>query len=211
MNDTGNLMRWKGPGPLTTEHWMTHLLDDYGRVNKVRTCPAPPEENPWRQRSRVQAGFGTANQAWNWTWGHNYQGSYAINGWFYWADHPIRTHDPKKEFRSESAITAASRTPIFADSVWIFAAPSATDLPSRDLFEGGGPSGGASGGMQRLTIARHGSANPKNASRDHPPVAALPGSINIEFYDGHAEIVRLEDLWSLSWHKGYVAPPSRPR
>ena len=56
MNDTGNLMRFQGPGPLSspTQHWMTHLSGDYARANKVRFCPVAPEENPWRQRSGVE-------------------------------------------------------------------------------------------------------------------------------------------------------------
>lgn len=206
MNDTGNLMRFNGPGPLTTEHWMTHLSPDYARADRVRICPVAPEENPWRQRSGVQAGFGTADQAWNFTFGHNYQGSYAVNGWFYWGDPPYLPHDPNKEFRRESAVRVPSRTSIFADSIWIFASPCASDLPSRDLVEGGNAYG-----MQRVTIARHGSINPKNAPRNLSPGAPLPGSINIEFYDGHAESVRLENLWSLYWHKDYVPPTSRPR
>jgi len=31
----------------------------------------------------------------------------------------------------------------------------------------------------------------------------LPGAINVGFYDGHAQQVRLERLWALSWHKDY--------
>ncbi len=210
MNDTGNLMRFQGPGALTspTVHWMTHLSDDYARANKVRFCPVAPEENPWRQRSRVSGGFGTASQAWNWPLadGSDYEGSYAINGWFYWADPPYLPHDPVKVFRHESAIRLPSRTPIFADSVWVFVSPSATDVPSRDLFEGGNGNG-----MQRVNIARHGSIHPQSAPRNMLPGAVLFGSITIAFYDGHAEKVRLEDLWSLHWHKDYVAPASRPR
>jgi type II secretory pathway pseudopilin PulG len=208
MNDTGNLMRYQGPGNLDnpTKHWMTHLAEDYARATKIRFCPVAPEETPWRQRSSVREGFGTASQAWNWRFnGTDYEGSYAINGWFYWADPPYLPHDPVKVFRHESAIRLPSRTPIFADSVWVFASPSATDVPSQDLFQGG------TSGMQRVNIARHGSIHPKSAPRNLRPGAVLIGSITIAFYDGHAENVRLEDLWSLHWHKDYVAPVSRPR
>jgi prepilin-type N-terminal cleavage/methylation domain-containing protein/prepilin-type processing-associated H-X9-DG protein len=211
MNDTGNLMRFNGPGPLTspTVHWMTHLSDDYARAYKVRFCPVAPEETPWRQRSRIADGFGTANQAWNWPFsnGIDCQGSYAINGWLYWSANLDPAHfEPAKTFRSESAIRVPTRTPVFADSVWIFVAPSASDVPSRDLFNGG-----TTQPMQRVNIARHGSMNPKSAPRNLPPGAPLPGSINIVFYDGHAQSVRLEDLWFLYWHKDYVPPASRPR
>jgi hypothetical protein len=140
---------------------------------------------------------------------NDYQGSYAVNGWLYWS----RTQnpevlDPEKSFGVESAIRVPPRTPVFADSVWCFVAPSATDVPSRDLFEGGNDPNAS---MQRVTIARHGLSNPKSAPRALSPGADLPGSITIVFYDGHAESVRLENLWLLDWHKDYVAPATRPR
>ena len=42
------------------------------------------------------------------------------------------------------------------------------------------------------------------------PKDTLPGAINSGFVDGHAELVRLERLWSLDWHKGWVTPTKRP-
>ena len=160
----------------------------------------------------MRDGFGVVDQAWNWYWtpaGSNYQGSYAINGWLYWsATQDPAVLDPAKAFRSESAIRVPTRTPIFVDCIWIWVAPSATDVPSRDLFEGGNSPNNS---MQRVNIARHGSVSPKRAPRNLPPGAVLPGSITIESFDGHAENVRLEALWSLYWHRGYVAPADRPR
>ena len=38
----------------------------------------------------------------------------------------------------------------------------------------------------------------------------LPGAINVSFYDGHVETVKLERLWSLHWHKNYRPPAKRP-
>ena len=48
------------------------------------------------------------------------------------------------------------------------------------------------------------------SQRIHPSDQKLPGAINIAFYDGHVEQVQLERLWSLYWHKDYVAPEKRP-
>lgn len=213
INETGELMRYRGPGPLDlpTSHWITHLYDDYARTEKVRFCPVAPQENPWRQRSKVRDGFGTASQAWNWYWtpaGPNrYQGSYAINGWLYWsATQDPALLDPAKSFRSESAISVPSRTPTLADCVWIWVAPSATDPPPRNLFEGG-----AAAAMQRVNIARHGSILPQKAPRNLRPGAVLPGSITVQFFDGHAENVPLEGLWFLYWHRNYVVPDARPK
>jgi len=107
------------------------------------------EDNLRRQRSHVLAGFGTAAQAWNFTYGSNDQGSCAVNIWLCWAYPPHPLHDPKKEFRDEPAITVAPRTSTFADSVWIFVAPSSTDVPSRHLFDGG-----SAYGLRRLICGR---------------------------------------------------------
>jgi len=38
----------------------------------------------------------------------------------------------------------------------------------------------------------------------------LPGAINVSFWDGHVEQVKLEGLWQLYWHRDYVPPAKRP-
>jgi len=38
----------------------------------------------------------------------------------------------------------------------------------------------------------------------------LPGGINIAFADNHVELVRLERLWNLTWHRNWAAPAKRP-
>ncbi len=63
--------------------------------------------------------------------------------------------------------------------------------------------------MNQLTIPRHGSGV-GHASTNYPSSVPLPGAINVSFYDGHVEQVRLERLWSLYWHKDYVPPVKRP-
>ena len=37
-----------------------------------------------------------------------------------------------------------------------------------------------------------------------------PGGINIAFADNHVELVRLERLWNLTWHRNWAAPAKRP-
>ena len=200
VNDTGKTMPYQQPGE-TYDLWMKKLVNGYAFVNKVRVCPVAPEQNPWVQKSTLLAGFGMVDQAWQWIYGTtNYQGSYGINGWFYSGQ-----SDPLKEFGNESGIGNAARTPVFADSVWVDAWPLATDAPSHNLYEGGN-----STSMARFTIARHGSINAKSAPRALALGVPLPGSTTIEFADGHAETVKLQRLWDLNWHKGYVPPTTRP-
>jgi len=63
--------------------------------------------------------------------------------------------------------------------------------------------------MAMFTIPRHGS-RPRKVSTDQSPAMKLPGAVNVSFYDGHVEQVKLERLWQLYWHKGYVPPVKRP-
>jgi len=63
--------------------------------------------------------------------------------------------------------------------------------------------------MSMFTIPRHGS-RPSRVPLNHLPAAKLPGAINVSFYDSHVEQVKLERLWQLYWHKGYVPPVKRP-
>jgi prepilin-type processing-associated H-X9-DG protein len=38
----------------------------------------------------------------------------------------------------------------------------------------------------------------------------LPGAINMALFDGHAERVKLNELWNLQWHRGWVTPNPHP-
>jgi prepilin-type processing-associated H-X9-DG protein len=65
-------------------------------------------------------------------------------------------------------------------------------------------------GMQRVTIPRHGSVPGDASLLDVDPKGNLPGAVNMIFYDGHAETVKLEMLWTLQWHANWVTPATRP-
>jgi hypothetical protein len=61
-----------------------------------------------------------------------------------------------------------------------------------------------------VTIARHGYKGARVAPRNVPQGAQLPGSISLGFADSHASEVKLEKLWTLYWHNGWVTPATRP-
>jgi prepilin-type processing-associated H-X9-DG protein len=63
--------------------------------------------------------------------------------------------------------------------------------------------------MAIMNIPRHGRW-PAGQVTHWPASQALPGKVNTGFLDGHAEAVRLDDLWQLHWHRGYVPPAQRP-
>jgi prepilin-type N-terminal cleavage/methylation domain-containing protein/prepilin-type processing-associated H-X9-DG protein len=114
-------------------------------------------------------------------------------------------------FRIEAEIEYPSLTPAFADAVdfwWPW--PLATDPPAMNL-ETGLSHGGLPQqiGMGAFTIPRHGS-RPSPVPTNHRPEVALRGAINVAFYDGHVELVELERLWRLHWHRDYRPPARRP-
>ena len=146
-------------------------------------------------------------------------GSYVPNNWlagswsrrtfggvgnFLWRD----------SFLNEGDIENTSRSPVFADGTWWeswvegwWPGPSATDFPARNLVTGSAP--GQPSQMAAFTIPRHGS-RPSAISTNHPPSLKLPGAIHVTFYDCHAEAVKLENLWQLTWHRNYLPPARRP-
>jgi prepilin-type N-terminal cleavage/methylation domain-containing protein/prepilin-type processing-associated H-X9-DG protein len=116
-------------------------------------------------------------------------------------------HVPSYEFKTEALVVQPAGTPLFADGVWGWTAPVAYDWPANDLYAGYNSVHG--GGMAIMTIPRHGS-RPNSFPHQWPEWSPLPGAINIVFFDGHAQSVKLEGLWQLYWHVGYV-PPDRRR
>jgi prepilin-type N-terminal cleavage/methylation domain-containing protein len=198
VDETGSTIPYIESG-VTWNVWIQKLAEYCSYVDKVRICPKALDQVPWKQRSTVSvSGFGMSDQAWAWVYGSVpfYQGSYGLNGWFYIGTDP-------KYFNKEAAIRNPSRTPVFSDSVWVDGWPTASDAAAQNLYQGGNENTG----MARITIARHGSL--KVAPTSRAPGAPLPGRINVEFYDGHPESVKLDDLWGLYWHKDYI-PKGRP-
>jgi len=195
----GNLISYDDPGGVYTL-WIGRLQTNYSQISKSRICPAAPDPYPasaWVQRPEAAYfGFGLADYPWNWgVFGGtkaDYHGTYGINGHVY---------DEK-----ESAFKLPSKTPYFSDSIWVDAWPMETDTPARNLYTGGN-----SKSMERMTIARHGGKGAPAAPRSVAPGTPLVGRINVGFADGHVEAVKLENLWTLYWHKTWRIPNIRPR
>ncbi len=211
-------------------------LRRWGRTNEGWICPAAPEVIRHRGDPPPLLGpgpvyAGTVHSAWQsnapggcwWWWRLNPSsavsehraGSYALNNWlggWWWADiWPYGPESANYVFGHEGEIESPAQTPVFADGVtfwWVW--PLATDLPAVNLQTGMmKPSAGFNPGLNLLNLPRHGTVSGR-ASTNQPPGVTLPGAINVAFYDGHVELVRLERLWSLSWHKYYVPPARRP-
>ena len=205
VNDYGKTLPYDPAGG--SRLWMGTLITYHAAVNKVRTCPSAPDTRP------APGGVaGTADVAWDWASTPRYRGSYAFNGWCYSGDPFFNTPaDLSRRFTAEASIQKPSLTPFFAESVWVDVWPYATDTPSRDLYNGELSIGSNAGPIGRCTIARHGVVNPASAPRRSAVGQKLPGAINVGFADGHVELVKLEKLWDLYWHRDYRPPSPRPQ
>ncbi len=138
---------------------------------------------------------------------------YAINGWLLWENadgQPMiyQTDQDPQVFRNESDIIRPAMTPVLADGIFAYTYPEETDLPASDLYTY--PTNSLLPlGMNIFNIPRHGDA-PPSAPTNWPISRPLPGAVNVGFYDGHVQVAKLDYLWQLYWHVGYVAPAKRP-
>jgi prepilin-type N-terminal cleavage/methylation domain-containing protein len=188
--------------------WTDVLFQYYARATPVQFCPcASAPVQPWRMQ-------GTAANAWNSREQSYYQrtnsGSYAVNTWLFQTQTLLSTGvSAENFFKTEAGILHTSRTPEFVDAVWPDIAPLTNDWPAADLFNGVG-SLPVLGTIGRCTIARHGGRSAQLAPRSWPATQRMPGAVDVSFADAHVELVKLENLWQLTWHKNYEPLPKRP-
>jgi prepilin-type processing-associated H-X9-DG protein len=196
--------------------WMWPLAKYGQATHKVRTCPIT-KEFPAPEFTRYGNNIhGTLTHTWlvqNNDWSYPHQGSYAINGYVYerrpnFGPYSESRSDLDMHFTSDGSIVQPSLTPYFADSIWYEAWPRVWDAPARNLFNGFTGSGVGGGYLSRIAIPRHG-APLSAATTNFIATNRLPGAVNVTFADGHAAMVRLERLWSLTWHKEWEPLPKR--
>jgi prepilin-type N-terminal cleavage/methylation domain-containing protein/prepilin-type processing-associated H-X9-DG protein len=203
-SDTGRTLSYTDP-TYAQGIWMASLIDYYARADQVRVCPStrdPAPRPPTDWQGTVERTWGRVATLPNGTT-KTFTGSYGYNGWLYY-NLAIRAADaPGLAFRKESAIQKPVLTPVFVDCMWVDLWPYTNDLPANNLFTGQYQDAG----MNRCTIARHGARAPNS---NWTPTKKMPGSVNMGLADGHAETVKLENLWNYSWHLNWALPRKRP-
>ena len=205
MQDNDKSLTYNGPGG---DLWISLLATNYAAIDASRVCPTAPEVTLAQRKDNQTSG--RVNRTWRWPSGGSskeWQGSYALNGWFYNGDTPFFPKGDSRFYLKDTSVLYPVLTPVAADSVWVDAWPLKDNLPGKNLFTGDDYMG--NGDMSRLTIPRHGGSL-SDAVRSFNPKNPLPGGINIAFADGHASYTRLERLWELYWNRDWVVPAKRP-
>jgi len=189
--------------------WMGSLVDSI-KNRDTFVCPTAPLHNPPPDSGNRG---GAADAAWvRWTSDARemFVGSYGYNGWLY---SDISRYYPQSVdfiYKKTESIENTSQTPVFVDANWVDLSPKETDRPWPDLYLGAPFGTGNDDGMGRCTIARHSVNDPRSAPRALTLDQKLPGAVAIGFADGHCRLTRLENLWLLNWHRGWLVPTARP-
>ena len=184
---------------------------------KVMVCPSthsPVSTSPFS--APAGGGWGTADTAYvgtNTTSASAF-GSYAINGWLSVEHTPV---DPFTQyfFKKDGDLRVPATTPLLQDSIWYYVFPLEADptLNPSDLYHGYyGVRAGCEHAIGLCLIDRHSNRSATSAPRAVPYQRGqlLPGRINMAFADNHAQLVRLNDLWTYTWHRGWVTPSPHP-
>lgn len=184
------------------------MMDEIGRPENGSVCPSAPPPAP--PDPHWFGWPGTTDSAWV----IDGVGSYSLNAWLGWnGSLPFfvsidQTTFTNLEFISDSDIAKPAFTPFLGDGTFPMTWPMAGDSPATTVLVGGSGGTGGTGGMGILCIPRHG-PGPNAVPINWPTNRPLPGAINVSFFDGHGELVKLDRLWQFYWHK-YYQPAKRP-
>jgi prepilin-type N-terminal cleavage/methylation domain-containing protein len=208
MGDNNNVFLYQEPGfpgydPTIPAFWMESLTN-YGGIDSVRLCPSTREP-----ATLIQAA-GAADLAWVIGGFEGFPavvGSYGLNGWFqdYLDGAPFAYgggNYPTFLFTKPASVEYPSQTPLFFDQNYGATTPLEKDHAATDLYTGQPPIGYTMDGLGCCTILRHGG---RTAGHSVPYTSGqpLPGAINLSCADGHAQLVKLPDLWNYYWHANW--------
>jgi prepilin-type N-terminal cleavage/methylation domain-containing protein/prepilin-type processing-associated H-X9-DG protein len=209
--------------------WLPSLMSYQSQVAGIRYCPIAGSNNmPANLYKSTGAGIpGTANYCWMIDATTN-TSSYTLNGWLY-QNQGAAANTAASFVASETSVGInglfgkvanvhyTSQTPMFTDGVWADGWPNSGTangigdvLPTPYSFYNGGGVDNTVGQMiSRYCIARHAWKNAAAAPtyNNIPAGTLLPGAVNVAFVDGHAELSKLNNLWSYYWHALSVPKP----
>ena len=188
--ETNNQKGFIYTSPPYQDLWLLEMAEQLEDIDKVRYCPntkkMPDDKAPYTWPK----GIGNSKTTWAWPYhlGSDASnatpttaefGSYATNWWMY-SDRNKPGQDPNPLAWETVNPPNSANVPIFVDCKWVdFIPQNGQRCPADlDLNEGGGVQS-----ILAILLNRH------------------EDETNVGFVDGHAESVKLEDLWSLKWGK----------
>ncbi len=184
--------------PSAQKVWIDELLPYSAQVAAIRLCPVTEVTNA--------AQGGSATKPWSWPasgGGPRPQGSYGVNGWFYFNDGSpaIRAKVPAGNlqdfFQKDTGVGHPSESPTFYDAIW----PDSWPLKGDTLPVGSDLSTGFTGSaFGRMSIARH----PLKSGIIQNGQNLSSAKINMGFADGHVALWKLQDIKNVYWHRTYV-------
>ena len=234
MNDTGGMVDHpfnQVTSPLdTNSDWMGTLAPYYAKGNNIAgvysnqsptlICPTAPCTNTIPNVDTS----GSAVGAWDWSHadGHAAQdivGSYGFNIWLYsnagnggLVDNGL---DQQYLFQNQGNIVHPAMTPVLVDAIWENLMPTPQDSAGSTVnLRAPTYQNAALSQMGRCVIARHGGGNPAatpTSYQYHPNSTVLPGSIDMGCFDGHVQLVRLQDLWTYYWYYNWTPTTVPPQ
>jgi prepilin-type N-terminal cleavage/methylation domain-containing protein len=193
--------------------WYTN---EFGQPAGPWICPDAPAIPDSRATVRGGTRLGTASSAWmatNWPYGNPAvtdlrMGSYAFNFYLLSFSSPDPSAALLDGFSNESQVTLPTLTPVFSDGRLDLTSPHEADSPPADFYTVD-DSYAVVDGMREVATPRHGS-RPNAIPAQWPFNQPLPGAVDVIFYDGHVDLVKLDFLWQLHWSKGWNPPIRRP-
>jgi len=174
--------------------WTESLQEQY-KSDDLRLCPmatkirGPETEHDHGNLGRVNNGG--VFQCWyhirpSDTEPHLYKGSYGTNGWVHSGEDETWGFAPQDHWGTFS-VPGAGNIPLMLDCTWVAGYPLDTERPlSKTAYAQWTPIGGIVGQMNRYCFDRH------------------DGVTNCSFLDGSCREVKLEDLWTLKWHRSFT-------
>ena len=193
---------------------------EVGRSELGWSCPSAPAPKEHVGPTNNWLNLGSLNSGWtysNWeqdvggqvVFTPNFRaGSYAVNYYLMYAARSrsyVGGQAGPNDLVSEGQLPRPDSTPVTADGVFAYTTPLASDPPPSNLVL----DMMGSSMMWIVTIPRHG-RRPTQPPTSWPANQPLPGGVNVAMFDGHVELVKLDNLWQLHWHKDYQPPEKRP-
>ena len=190
--------------------WMVTLIQYQASVAAARLCPvassrgtligqAGSETAPWDYSSELATNNVSATNL--------NAGSYTINGWLYSDNNTqyfTETSAPYDTmyYPNWLSVRHPSQTPVFTDGIWPDSWPQISDsIPTGAMAPGFGT---GQGETARVLLARHPLLPNATIVQSQP----LPGSDNMSYADGHASLIRMQDIKNVYWSQGYVLAPN---